>query len=110
MFRSQSYTSDDEESERFSIFKGNLEKIDALNSRSKTATYSLTRWADLTKEEYSDFLGLRLPKSSTSSSSSSSKKDVDVGEEVGSEDATYLGAWDGACRHICRRRATGCAS
>lgn len=61
----------------------------------------MTRWADLTKEEYSDFLGLRLPKSSTSSSSSSSKKDVDVGEEVGSEDATYLGAWDGACRGIC---------
>ena len=47
-----------EESERFRVFVDNMRYIDLLNRLDKTATYGVTRFADLTAEEFSQkYLG-----------------------------------------------------
>jgi len=54
------YDSDEEHEKRFLIFKRNLPTIDLLNENEKaTAKYGITKFADLTGEEFSQRHGLK---------------------------------------------------
>lgn len=54
------YATAEEEHERFQIFAANMEKAVRLTAEEKTATYGVTRFADLTAAEFKrDFLGYK---------------------------------------------------
>merc|ERR1719197_608843 len=59
----KTYSDVDEESYRFGIFKDNLQTIDELNSKAqeegRPTSYTITRWTDKTKDEFSSGLGLK---------------------------------------------------
>lgn len=56
----KTYLMSNEYTYRYKVFKDNLNQIDLLNKHEQgTATYGITRFADLTKEEFSRSLGLR---------------------------------------------------
>ncbi|XP_063707481.1 putative cysteine proteinase CG12163 isoform X2 [Culicoides brevitarsis] len=56
------YKDNDEHERRYKIFKQNLYKIEQLNRMEQgTAKYGITDFADLTKEEYMQRTGLRVP-------------------------------------------------
>lgn len=46
------YSNDAEVEKRFAIFKDNLKTIDELNSRGSHATFGVTKFADLTRDEF----------------------------------------------------------
>jgi C1A family cysteine protease len=55
---SKKYLTEEEELNRFSIFKNNIMKIDVLNSNQPLARYDITRFADLTDEEFASINGV----------------------------------------------------
>jgi len=54
------YHTDDEETFRFAVFKENMKKIDALNSVQGAARYDITKFSDLTEQEFIALNGLDL--------------------------------------------------
>jgi cathepsin F len=46
---------------RFQIFQQNLKTIDALNAKSKSATFGVNKFADLTAEEFESFYLMKTP-------------------------------------------------
>jgi len=59
------YPSEEEEAERFDIFKQTLDRVRARNARNGSATFGLTKYSDLTVEEFKSFyLGYIRPERS----------------------------------------------
>ncbi|XP_067121295.1 cathepsin L-like [Centruroides vittatus] len=56
----KNYSNDYEKEKRFRIFRANLKKIKELNSNERgTATYGVTKFADLNENEFRKYLGFR---------------------------------------------------
>jgi len=55
---SKKYCSDNEMLSRFEIFKQNLVKIDEMNEKKPLANYHITKFSDLTEDEFKVFNGL----------------------------------------------------
>lgn len=54
------YPTHEKKTERYAIFTTNLERIAALNARQSRAKFSpLTRWADMTQDEFTQIHGLK---------------------------------------------------
>eukprot|EP00639_Heterosigma_akashiwo_P004891 CAMPEP_0194576038 /NCGR_PEP_ID=MMETSP0292-20121207/11296_1 /TAXON_ID=39354 /ORGANISM="Heterosigma akashiwo, Strain CCMP2393" /LENGTH=400 /DNA_ID=CAMNT_0039427973 /DNA_START=71 /DNA_END=1273 /DNA_ORIENTATION=- len=53
------YSSLDQEMEKYEVFKSNLHKIDAMNGKGK-ARYAITKFSDMTEEEFTSINGLRF--------------------------------------------------
>ena len=53
------YPTHEKKMERYAIFTANLERIATLNARQSRAKFSaLTRWADMSRDEYTQIHGL----------------------------------------------------
>ncbi|XP_075986132.1 uncharacterized protein LOC142983150 [Anticarsia gemmatalis] len=51
----KTYASEQEKAERFEIFKSNLLESNHLNEASDNAVFGITKFSDLTKEEFAKF-------------------------------------------------------
>jgi hypothetical protein len=72
------YSTVEEEASRFETFKLSVDRVQARNSKSGSATFGLTKYADLTPEEFkSTYLGYIRP-AERSDVGVLSPKDVDV--------------------------------
>jgi cathepsin F len=58
----KSYANAGVERERFNVFKANLLKIKDMNRKEPGATFGVTKFADLTTEEFKAYRGMRNPK------------------------------------------------
>eukprot|EP00250_Pteridium_aquilinum_P015903 c22830_g1_i1 orf=169-1287(-) len=66
----KSYGSVEERAHRFRIFKRNLAKAAKMQRQDPSAVHGVTKFSDLTEEEFSRFLGLKVPPFLTRSASS----------------------------------------
>jgi len=87
----KTYTSAKEESTRFAIFQENLEKINKHNQEGHSWTLGITKFADLTKEEFSKtYASGRLPLKSVNSNARnidlSNKKEISLDDLPASVD------------------------
>jgi len=56
----KAYHSIEEEKERYNVFLGNLQHIDSYNTRSKGALHGITKFSDMTKDEFKSLNTLQL--------------------------------------------------